>query len=233
MQPFANAQTNEKEPAFLRPATLLVKQTEPFTLSGRGDNQAWSKTNWISLQKLDAGGPVNNTRFKILYAPTGIYVLFHGEDQKISTQYDTDFSNMFHGDVFEVFFHPDPKQPIYFEYEVNPLDKELVLLIPNINGMVQGWQPWHYKGGRKVIKKVHVEGGDAVMNGAIQSWSAELFFPFELLQPLIKAAPKSGTVWNANFYRLDYDTGKMIKWAWSPVEKSFHEYKRYGRIQFE
>jgi hypothetical protein len=67
----------------------------------------------------------------------------------------------------------------------------------------------------------------------MEKWSAEMFFPFGLLTPLGNVPEVSGTYWNANFYRLDYDGGKMVKFAWSPVEKSFHEYKRYGTIRFE
>jgi hypothetical protein len=32
------------------------------------------------------------------------------------------------------FFHTDPNTAVYFEYEVNQLGKELVLLVPKING---------------------------------------------------------------------------------------------------
>lgn len=59
-------------------------------------------------------------------------------------------------------------------------------------------------------------------------------FPNELLELLPNVPPKSGVVWNANFYRIDYDTGKMIKWSWSPtIEKSFHELEHFGQIKFE
>jgi hypothetical protein len=39
--------------------------------------------------------------------------------------------------------------------------------------------------------------------------------------------------WHANFYRLDYDSGSQVKWAWAPVESSFHEFQRFGSIVFE
>lgn len=232
MQQTTHAQTTAP-PMHLKPAPLKIKKTQPFTLTGKGEATAWNSTDWIALQKLDAGGAPNDTRFKILYTDQGIYVLFSGDDQRITTQYDTDFSNLFLGDVFEVFFHPDPQVPVYFEYEINALDKELVLLIPNINGRLSGWTPWHYEGRKKVQKKVWIDGGSAAMNSSIKAWRAELFFPFELLHPLIKTAPQKGDRWNANFYRLDYDSGKMIKWAWSPVETNFHEYKRFGAIEFD
>jgi hypothetical protein len=67
----------------------------------------------------------------------------------------------------------------------------------------------------------------------IHSWSAEVFFPYELLSPLPNVPPVPGTVWKANFYRLDYDNNRQQKWAWHPVSRSFHEFQRFGSIQFE
>ena len=212
---------------------LLVKKCADFNLTGAGDNNAWSKTEWNYLTKLDTGGKINSSKFKILYSVKGIYVLFNGDDDKISTQYDKDFEELFKGDVFEVFFHSDPKIPLYFEYEINQLNKELVLLVSNINGKFHGWIPWHYQKERRIKKMVNVVGGQKIANAAITSWSAELFFPYDLFQPLGNVPPTSGTIWNANFYRLDYDSGKMIRWAWGPVQNSFHEMEKFRVIKFE
>ena len=212
---------------------LPVKKCADFQISGSGTDPQWLKAEWNPLIKLDFGGAEDKSRFKIIYSKKGIYVLLEGDDQKITTKYDKDFENLFMGDVFEVFFHPDPNIPLYLEYEINQLDKELVLLVPNLNGKAQGWIPWHYENDRCVVKKVHIQGGKMEMGGAINSWSAELFFPYGLFSPLSNVPPVSGTIWNANFYRLDYDTGKMIKWAWTPIERSFHEFERFGSIRFE
>ena len=212
---------------------LPVRKCQDFEISGDGSNAEWQKAEWNQLVKLDPGGAEDKSRFKILYSAKGIYLLFEGDDQRITTKFDKDFENLFEGDVFEVFFHPDPKFPLYLEYEINQLDKELVLIIPNMNGKAQGWTPWHYENGKRVIKKVSVKGGGVKPGGSIKSWSAELFFPFPLFSPLSNVPPVSGTVWNANFYRLDYDTGKMIKWAWTPINISFHEFEKYKPILFE
>jgi len=220
-----------------QPATqsgdLLVKKCDDFAITGKGDNAAWDKTSWTPLKKLDAGGTDYETKFKILYSPNGVYLLFDGKDNKITTTYQNDFEDLFKGDVFEVFFHTDTKLPLYFEYEINHLNKELVLIIPNLDGKINGWIPWHYENDRRTKKMVSVNGGKAEMNSAIQSWSAEIFFPYKLFSPLGNVPPKSGTIWNANFYRLDYDNGKMIKYAWGPVERSFHEFRKFRPIQFE
>lgn len=211
---------------------LLVKKTPDFDITGDGTHLQWSKADWNQLTKLDPGGAENKSRFKIMYSTKGIYLFFEGKDSKITTDFDKDFENLFEGDVFEVFFHPDPKFPIYLEYEVNHLNKELVLIIPNMNGKFKGWIPWKYENENRVVKKVNIVGGKMEKDAKIKAWSAELFFPYGLFSPLSNVPPVSGTIWNANFYRLDYDSGKMIKWAWIPINKSFHEFEKYGSIRF-
>ena len=229
----SNAADSQEESRLQETIPLPVRKCPDFKLTGTGDNNEWTRTEWNYLTKLDTGGKIYTSKFKILYSANGIYVLFNCDDDKISTQYNKDFEDLFKGDVFEVFFHTDPKTSIYFEYEINQLNKELVLLVPNINGKAYGWIPWHYKKERSIKKIVNVVGGKKIANAAITSWSAELFFPYNLFSPLGNVPPTSGTIWNANFYRLDYDSGKMIKWAWGPVQNSFHELERFRPIKFE
>jgi hypothetical protein len=211
------------------PDTLVVRQTSDFEVDGKGSHANWEKSDWVPLKQLDEHTVNYATKFKILYSLNGVYVLFEGLDNKVTTDYKEDFGNLFNADVFEVFFHTDPSLPLYFEYEINALNKELVLLIPHLEKGVMGWTPWHYEGDRKVQKNVFIQE----RNGKMEKWTAEMFFPFKLLSPLGNVPPAKGSCWNANFYRLDYDGGKMTKFAWSPVEKSFHEFKRYGTIVFE
>lgn len=212
---------------------LLVRKCQDFNISGNGSNLEWGKASWNMLIKLDLGGEDYLSKFKIMYSSKGIYLLFEGMDNKITTNFNKDFDNLFEGDVFEVFFHPDPKMPLYLEYEINQLNNELVLMVPNLKGKIYGWIPWRYENERRVLKKTNIKGGKMEQDGIIESWSTELFFPYELFSPLSNVPPKSGTIWNSNFYRLDYDSGKMIKWAWAPVKQSFHEFKKFCPIKFE
>jgi hypothetical protein len=165
----------------------------------------------------------------MMHSSKGIHVLMDGVDGKVSSIFRKDGEELYLGDVFEVFLHPEPSTPLYFEYEVNAHDRELVLLIPNLGGRLLGWLPWRYEGARKVVKKVRVNEGPDGMRG----WSAELFIPFALLSPLQNTPPSKGTVWHANFCRLDYDFGKMMKWSWSPVKQSFHEFRAFRPVRFE
>lgn len=213
--------------------TIIIKKVDDFNLTGNGNNPNWEKTKWNALTKLDTGGQDYESKFKILYSDKGLYILFNAQDNKISTTYDNDFDKLWNGDVFEIFFHPNSQFRKYFEYQVNPLNKELVLIIDrskeNHNAGLQ-----NYEGNRRIKKKVEVLGGKAEMASLINSWTAELFFPFELLEDLPNSPPVSGTIWNANFARIDYDTDNKIRWSWTPtIDYTFHELEKFRKIRFE
>ena len=208
--------------------TLLVNRIQDFEPDGKGTHSGWQQTAWQEIPQIDTIATPYTAQFKILYSTKGIYLLFQGSDNKVTSKYKKDFSNMFNGDVFEAFFQPDINLPLYFEYEINPYNKELPILIPHLKGGVMGWAPWHYTKDRKTKKSISIRRE----KGKMVAWTAEVFIPFKLLSPLISIQPKPGVVWYANFCRLDYDSGKMIKWAWSPIAVSFHEYKKYKPIKF-
>lgn len=215
---------------------LLVKKCNDFELNGNGSDPEWEKTSWSVLSKLDNGGREYESKFKILYSDSGIYVLFLGQDGKITTEDYEDMDTLWTGDVFEVFFHPDPKQGKYYEYEINPMGKQIVItLFKSPEGLVS-WIPMNKQNRTSygVESKVELLGGKMELNGKITSWSAEMFISYRSMGLIPNIPPRRGALWNANFCRLDYDTGKMIKWSWSPtIEKSFHELEKFRSIKFE
>jgi len=143
-----------------------------------------------------------------------------------------DFMDLWNEDVFEVFLWTDERYPMYLEYEISPLNRELPILIPNFGGQFLGWRPWHYERDRLTRKATSTVGGPKQPHAAIQGWRAEFFIPYALLRPLQNVPPKPGTRWRANVYRMDYDEGRRAQWEWAHVEKSFHEYERFGDLLF-
>ena len=215
---------------------LKVVKCIDFSVTGKGDNAAWRKAKWNVLTRLDSGANNYESKFKMLYSSTGVYVLFSGVDDKITTNNYNDFEALYNGDVFEVFFHPVASAPPYFEYEINQLDKELILMLTQQENKMYSWAPkYPMTSEQKPIKKmVEVVGGPVEINGNIKSWTAEIYFPFTFLGLLPNVPPSTGTVWDANFCRLDYDGGKMIKYSWSSgIKKSFHELSQFRSIRFE
>ena len=215
---------------------MMVKKTSDFDVDGKGSAANWASAKWIHLPIQETTGVTYNTQAKLLYSESGIYILFKCEDLKLTATVQEDFGPLFNGDVVEVFLMPETSIPVYFEYELSPLNYELPLLVPNVNGKFQGWGPVHYEGKRRVQHATSVEGGKKEINSTITSWTGEIFIPFSLLNPLVHAAITRGTKWKANLYRIDHDSG-YSSWAWQKttahLRGSLHEYKKFGTLIFE
>jgi len=207
---------------------LTIKPTANFDISGSGNAGEWKSTDWIPLGKRK-GAADYTTRAKLLYSETGLYGLFSCQDKKITATMKEDFANLWTEDVVEIFLWTDESMPIYFEYELSPLNYELSILVPNLDGDFLGWRPWNYDGLRKTrhaTKILHDDKGNAT------EWVGEFFIPYGLLKPLRNVPPKKGTEWRINMYRVDYDQ-EYTSWSWKPVEKNFHDYEKFGVIRFD
>jgi hypothetical protein len=132
--------------------------------------------------------------------------------------------------VIEIFFWPDETFPIYLEYELSPLNYELAILVPNLNGQASGWTPWNYRGDKKTRKATSVIR-DAKENPT--AWIGEFFIPYALMKPLQNVPPQKGTAWRINIYRIDYDEAESSYWSWQPVNNNFHEFQKYGTLIFD
>ena len=212
---------------------IRVRATDDFDITGRVDQNVWDKADWVSLPRRKADGLPYTSRIKLLYSPTGLYVLFDGTDTKLTVTNLADFDNLWEEDVFEIFLWTDESQTVYFEYEISPLGTELPIIVPNLNGKFLGWRPWHYEGSRKTRKATTITGGNKQSGAVATGWTAEIFIPYKLLEPLQNVPPKPGTKWRANFYRVDYDDKKTTHWSWAPTGPSFHDYKSFGTLVFE
>ncbi len=209
-------------------ALLTIKHTNDFDVTGDTTASAWNATHWITLPKRNTSAVNYQTKVKLLYSDKGIYTLFYCEDKKITATLKEDFADLFNEDVVEIFFWPDEQVPIYFEYELSPLNYELAILVPNMKGKFLGWTPWHYFGDRKTqhVARIMKEGENTL------GWIAEFFIPYTLLTPLNNVPPAHGTKWRMNMYRIDYDNGDS-EWSWQPTTTTFHDFERFGTLVFD
>lgn len=208
---------------------LKVFKTRDFTITGSGDAREWNNTDWLKLNPYKNGKNPYETKVKTLYSETGMYFLFHCVDTMITSTMKADFLDLWKEDVVEVFLHTDTTHPSYFEYEVSPRNFELPLLIANEKGELRRWMPFYYEQNRKVKHQVVVHDKDGKTTG----WTAEFFIPYTLLSPLKHNVPASGMRWRANFYRVDYDGAQYASWLWKPVRSNFHDFEKFGTIEFQ
>src|ERR1700741_3885052 len=108
---------------------LKVKKTKDFLVTGKGNATNWNEVDWLTITPREKN--IYQTKLKLLYSDSGIYCLFHCEDKKISATMNADNMNLWREDVVEAFFWTDEKFPVYFEYELSPLNYELPIMVPN------------------------------------------------------------------------------------------------------
>jgi len=205
-----------------------IKYSNDFTITGDGSAANWNNTEWLSLPLYGDKEVEYKTKMKMLYSDSGIYCLYYCEDNKITATLKEDFLDFWHEDVVEAFFWMDETVPLYFEYELSPLNYELPILVPNFKGNFFGWRPWHYEGNRRTKHATHISKDGNI----VTAWTAEFFIPYTLLTPMMNVPPKKGSRWRANFYRIDHDKGEA-NWQWQEVSGSFHDYDHFGTIVFE
>ena len=145
---------------------------------------------------------------------------------------NADFMELWNEDVVEVFLWPDENYPVYFEYELSPLNYELPIMVANIDGELLRWQPFYYESNRRTRHKTNIINGKKEPHAFIEGWTAEFFIPYTLLMPLNNVPPRKGEKWRANFYRMDYDHPESISWLWQLTKVNFHDYKNFGTIIF-
>jgi hypothetical protein len=209
-------------------AVLKISRTADFEISGDGSAEHWKDVSWIDLPQRRKPAVNYTTRVKLLYSDTGIYTLFWCEDEKITATLTQHNADLYNEDVVEIFFWTDESHPLYFEYELSPLNYELVLMVPNMQGKFLGWIPWHYTGDRLTRHATQV-----VREGEkVKGWYAEFFIPFALFEPLNNVPPVRGTHWRMNMYRIDYDDG-VATWSWQPTRTNFHDIESFGTLVFD
>jgi hypothetical protein len=212
--------------------SLIVMKCIDFDVTGDGASEEWEKTGWIDLVSRGPEAEGYHTRTKVLYSETGIYFLFDCKDKKLTTTMEADNLNLWEEDVVEVFLWTDERFPVYFEYELSPMNYELPIIVPNFDGKFLGWLPWKYYGDKKTRRATSVTGGEKKGGSTVTGWMAEFFIPYKLLEPLNNVPPVSGTKWRANMYRLDRDSGTLA-FNWQKTNITFHEYKNFGIFIFE
>ena len=207
---------------------LVIKATSDFDITGTGGAKEWQTTEWIQIPKR-RGTADYSTRAKLLYSDTGLYGLFSCQDKTITATLKEDFARLWTEDVVEIFLWTDESVPLYFEYELSPLNYELPILVPNMEGDFLGWRPWQYEGARKIRHATKVVRDQS---GKTTEWIAEFCIPYALLKPLRNVPPEKGAQWRINMYRNDFDQDQT-SWSWRRVEKSYHDYENFGVIRFE
>ena len=171
------------------------------------------------VENLNGGAPVQATTVTIARDTDHLYVRFECDDSRPWATITRRDGPLYQEEVVEVFLDPFGDLECYFEIEVNPLNTVLDLMLRRIG---KGWRKefaWKCEG---------LETSVAITESG---WKAALAIPFAALAV---EPPASGTVWRANFLRIDRPAGSPRELsAWSPTGRNgFHEVECFGMLEF-
>lgn len=226
-----------------------------IAVDGVPDEKAWGRaacvTRFYEIRNPQSGGPLRiaDDRFKvkILYDNDNLYIAAAIMDRDIianpasaGKERREEDGLMLDGDIFEVFIQPDPKQPLYYEFHINPLKAVWDARMPAGNYMYWN-KPSNWKSGMTGNVKI-----DGTLNRLDEDrgWSVELAIPLRDITGAdgkpVKIVP--GTKWRMAFCLYDYqfyyddcDNEKTLKYFSSAAFEhiNYHERRYYNLIEFK
>ncbi len=188
-------------------------------ISANPEAAHWRNASSSSLVDVVSGfEPVQATRFQVAHDAGELRVLFVAEDEHPWANYKRRDDPLYEEEVVEIFLDPVGDLEAYFEFEVNPNNARLDLVLRRVRS-----------GYRKDFRWI-CEGFSSEVRIADGIWTTEIAIPFASLGDVVPAGE-----WRANFYRIDRPQGKPWELsAWSPTRvAAFHVPQRFGILTFE
>jgi len=178
----------------------------------------WPEVTAIPLRETGSGGePQQGTWIKVAWSPEALRVLFWVEDTYVWSTLSERDAPLWEEEAVEIFLDPTGDLQSYFEFEVNPVNAVVDLVVwPEKEEFRKDFQ-WRCEGLQTAVQRSPV------------GWCAEFSIPFASLG----AAPQGS--WRANFYRIDRPRETAAEFsAWSPTGRlNFHVPERFGILEFE
>ena len=198
-----------------------LKADKPIDIDGKLDEKEWAKAPWtddfIDIEGPDHAAPKFRTRIKLLWDDTYLYVAAQMEEPDVEAKLTQHDSIIFRDNDFELFLKPLAAESGYFEFEINALNTgwDLYLTKPYREGG-RADSSWDSEGLKTAVT---VQGTLNHPNDKDTGWTVEIALPWKgFLTRQSVPVPQSGTVWRANFSRVEWKVGqkKEDNWVWSP-----------------
>ena len=226
------------------PEYTCWKTSSPVVVDGSGDEDAWQQAAPMALVDVryisDPQPHSRPTEVRMLWDDSNLYILFVATDPDVWSVLTERDAHLWNDEVVEIFFDPTGEGLDYAEFEVNPLNTVLDLLVtrsPSRKSFFE-WSP-------ELYTAVHVEGSINDSGEADQYWCMEMAMPWEALITDISNVigdrslpPEDSDVWRFNFYRYERIRQDGVETeieysAWSPTgEINFHMPERFGIVHF-
>jgi hypothetical protein len=214
----------------------VARLKKPIKIDGDWSKSQWKKIKEIPIRNYMGAVPKfqPSAKAKMMYDKNNLYVIFHVDDQYVSSVVEEFNGSVFNDACVEFFFAPDASQPnSYFNLETNaggvPLmhqqifgQKEQKLTVEDLSRIEIA---------HSLPKKVYPEITEPV------TWTLEYRIPIDLLRKFASVTePKPGAVWRANFYKTATKTSNPHYMTWSFVDNprpQFHLPQFFGTLRFK
>lgn len=242
------------ENLFTTPGNYIVYHTAiPPVIDGNINELAWQRVTWtnefVDIEGADKPKPPLSTKIKMLWDDSCLYIAAQLTEPQVWATLKNRDDVIFHDNDFEFFIDPYNTMHNYFEVEINPFNTIFDLFLNK--AYRDGGTPlssWDVKGLRSAVK---IQGTLNNPADEDEGWTIEMAVPFRSMRlgggPIM---PREGTIWRANFSRVEWDTkvidGKNVKltdkagkplpehnWVWSAQGLiNMHYPERWGYLQF-
>ncbi|RKD89824.1 carbohydrate-binding family 9-like protein [Mangrovibacterium diazotrophicum] len=215
-----------------------VKKIEsPLTVDGDWDKEVWQRAESLTLDH--HMGDILKFRptveAKLLYDSTSLYVIFKVNDQFVKCRTTEPNGPVWTDSCAEFFFAPNLSVPErYFNLEVNCGGTPLMFynLVPRKDfTVVDADELAKLEIAHSLPKSIEEEISEPIQ------WTLEYRLPLDLISRYAEIEkPKSGVIWNANFYKIADETSNPHYLTWNPVQKAepdFHLPEFFGKLLFE
>lgn len=216
-----------------------VRITRPPKIDGVLDGPAWRAARRLrdfTCFGPRRGTPPLKTTAMAVWDERNLYVAFIARDSDIIGTYTARDGPLWEEEVCEVYVDHDGDGRDYREFEVNPINTVIDLLIPfaKDGGPGRPWQEcaeWNASGWRTATR---VQGTPDDRSDRDRRWTVEMAIPFAALAPASAVPPKVGDTWRVQFYRIERAKrlgDRFMFAAWSPT-RAFHDASRFGYLTF-
>lgn len=222
----------EERPPIAR--SIICRTSVAIKIDGVLDELDWGTAPALELRDIK-GRDAPKTVAKMLWDDQNLYIAFVCDDTDIWATKTKRDDFLWEEEVVEIFIDPDGDGQDYFEFQVNPLNTQIDLLIPDpVVGVGDAKRnaQWDCKGW---LSEVKVKGTINKRDDTDEGWTVEMAIPLSELTRNLALGTQHHTEWRLNLYRIDRPKGQEedpLLLSWSKCVRWFHEPERFGRVEF-
>jgi hypothetical protein len=215
----------------------IRKVSEPITIDGKMDEEAWKKAKASPRFKVATKGPkvAGSASARMLYDDTNLYLWVTVGDPDVFSPFKDHDGDLWKADVLEMFIDADGNKRGYVELQINPNNTQLDIWFPGARGQDPD-RLWS----AGMTSAVTVRGTADDQSDADKGWDLEVAIPLVAARGRddkmkLTLPPKVGDMWKLNVVRVDKAKGasNVSASSWSQIDiGDFHGLNKLLEVQF-